>query len=133
MRTSNASSLSRQTLLPLLHALGALAIFGSLAACTAETAPGEGAEHAGEALASGGGGGGAGESWACTGPANTCICTGDDDCNDMFSSGVCGDKAICQINSQDIPKCVCTMGDILVTKPTHPIVSPINPPTKRAN
>lgn len=25
----------------------------------------------------------------------TCDCSGDDDCNDMFSSGVCGDIAFC--------------------------------------
>ena len=25
----------------------------------------------------------------------TCDCSGDDDCNDMFSSGVCGDIALC--------------------------------------
>ena len=36
-----------------------------------------------------------------------CKCTGDDDCNNMFSSGVCGPDAICQINSANIPKCVC--------------------------
>lgn len=24
-----------------------------------------------------------------------CGCSGDDDCNDMFSSGVCGDLAVC--------------------------------------
>jgi hypothetical protein len=26
----------------------------------------------------------------------TCTCQGDDDCNDMFSSGVCGDIATCR-------------------------------------
>ncbi|MDB4936339.1 MAG: hypothetical protein JWP87_3311 [Labilithrix sp.] len=36
-----------------------------------------------------------------------CTCTGDVDCNDMFSSGVCGEKAICQINANDVPRCRC--------------------------
>lgn len=31
--------------------------------------------------------------YSCDGPK--CKCTGDDDCNDMFSAGVCGDIASC--------------------------------------
>jgi hypothetical protein len=27
-----------------------------------------------------------------------CTCTGDDDCNDMFGAGVCGDIAVCNPN-----------------------------------
>lgn len=26
---------------------------------------------------------------------NYCVCSGDEDCNDMFSSGLCGDEAVC--------------------------------------
>lgn len=38
-----------------------------------------------------------------------CTCTGDDDCNDMFSGDDCGPKAICQINPAGIPRCRCSV------------------------
>ncbi len=47
-----------------------------------------------------------GSDW-CPPDSKYCKCTGDDDCNGMFSSGVCGPEAVCQINSANIPKCVC--------------------------
>jgi hypothetical protein len=37
--------------------------------------------------------GGRGLGFAC-GPAG-CVCTGDADCNDMFSTSVCGPYAVC--------------------------------------
>lgn len=38
-----------------------------------------------------------------------CTCTGDIDCNDMFSGTSCTDgPAICQINGEGIPRCRCT-------------------------
>jgi hypothetical protein len=38
-----------------------------------------------------------------------CTCTGDEDCNIMFSSGVCGESAICQISPTGVPKCRCSV------------------------
>jgi hypothetical protein len=38
--------------------------------------------------------GGPGTGYTCDGAI--CTCTGDEDCNDMFSSGVCGDIAQCR-------------------------------------
>ena len=46
-----------------------------------------------------------GQDW-CPPDSPFCTCTGDDDCNDMFSTDVCGPSAICQIKG-DIPKCRC--------------------------
>jgi hypothetical protein len=40
----------------------------------------------------------------CSGPL--CICSGDDDCNDLFSSGLCGD-GICFEDGQGGVVCVC--------------------------
>lgn len=36
----------------------------------------------------------------------TCSCTGDDDCNDMFCSGVCGGDAVCDETSGTYCWCV---------------------------
>jgi hypothetical protein len=75
------------------------------AACAANTSP-EGAERSDQALAPGGGSLG----YSCDGIY--CTCTGDDDCNNMFSDGVCGEgpkSAICQINSADVPRCRCSV------------------------
>jgi hypothetical protein len=40
----------------------------------------------------------------CSGPL--CICSGDDDCNDMFTTGLCGD-AICFSDSAGNVVCLC--------------------------
>jgi hypothetical protein len=47
------------------------------------------------------GGGGGGHNYTCEGLQ--CTCTGDIDCNDMFSDGVCGDIASC---NDDVCKCL---------------------------
>jgi hypothetical protein len=36
-----------------------------------------------------------------------CTCTGDDDCNDMFEDGVCGDVTSCDTTDPLNPKCEC--------------------------
>lgn len=41
-----------------------------------------------------------------------CTCTGDPDCNDMFSGTECGTgpkSAICQINGAGVPRCRCSV------------------------
>ena len=48
-----------------------------------------------------GGGGKGGLSYSCEGLQ--CTCTGDADCNDMFTDGVCGDIASC---NDDVCKCL---------------------------
>jgi hypothetical protein len=35
-----------------------------------------------------------------------CVCSGDDDCNDMFTGGVCGD-AMCFTDSEGGVVCIC--------------------------
>jgi hypothetical protein len=40
----------------------------------------------------------------CSGPL--CVCTGDDDCNDMFTTGLCGD-AICFETADGGVVCLC--------------------------
>jgi hypothetical protein len=57
-----------------------------------------------------------------------CTCTGDDDCNDMFSSDVCGPTAICQINSANIPKCRCKTALSLWGKTKKPYLITVRPP-----
>lgn len=53
-----------------------------------------------------GGGTGGSSGWSrernCSG--FRCTCEGDDACNDMFLSGVCGDVAVCH---GDLPVCEC--------------------------
>jgi hypothetical protein len=53
-----------------------------------------------------------GSDW-CPPDSKYCHCTGDDDCNNMFTSGACGPEAVCQINSANIPKCVCKTAGIV--------------------
>jgi hypothetical protein len=53
-------------------------------------------------------GGGAGAGFTCDDGANTCTCTGDDDCNDMFGSGLCGGQATCDTSNPLRPICTCT-------------------------
>lgn len=48
-----------------------------------------------------------------------CTCTGDDDCNDMFSGDDCGPKAICQISPTGIPRCRCSVAHAGQTRGTH--------------
>jgi hypothetical protein len=43
--------------------------------------------------------------YACDGPL--CICEGDDDCNDMFTTAGCGDIAQCYSDGQGGVVCVC--------------------------
>lgn len=55
-------------------------------------------------------GGGGRAAYTCSG--RYCTCTGDEDCNDMFSDGVCAEgpkSAICQINQADVPRCRCSI------------------------
>jgi len=54
-------------------------------------------------LVRGGSGGGAG--YTCSGLK--CTCTGDDDCNDMFGSGKCGDISSCDTTDPLNPVCEC--------------------------
>ena len=36
-----------------------------------------------------------------------CTCSGDEDCNDMFSSGECGDLSGCDTSDPEQPQCWC--------------------------
>ena len=110
MRTTPLSSY-----LPSLDRLalvaGAIVLSAASAACAAGGSPpsAESTGNTSEALPVGGGGGGVGYTCAPDDLGTVlCTCTGDDDCNAMYSSGVCGDNGICQINSSDIPRCRCT-------------------------
>jgi hypothetical protein len=75
----------------------------ALNACTAETAQEEQPVASNEsALINTGGGGGL--SYSCEGLL--CTCTGDVDCNDMFSDGICGPIASCDDTTYP-PTCKC--------------------------
>jgi len=65
-----------------------------------------GTESATAALDNGTGGAAAG--FTCDDGANTCTCVGDDDCNDMFGSGLCGSPATCDTSNPSRPVCTCT-------------------------
>ena len=54
------------------------------------------------------GSGGAAAGFTCDDSANTCTCVGDDDCNDMFGSGLCGPQATCDTSNPSRPVCTCT-------------------------
>jgi hypothetical protein len=49
--------------------------------------------------------GGSGLGFQCTGLH--CSCNGDDDCNDMFTTNVCGDIAQCYEDSDGSVRCEC--------------------------
>ena len=91
----------------------ALALFATqtlaLGGCANEGAPAEKQENTaneGEAVISNGGGGASEHFWCAEG---FCTCTGDEDCNDMYSGGACTSApGICQISPTDIPRCRCT-------------------------
>ena len=51
--------------------------------------------------------GGSGSSYSCGG--GVCTCYGDDDCNDMFSSGVCGGAGLCHDDAKGT-WCECVSG-----------------------
>jgi hypothetical protein len=53
------------------------------------------------------GGGGVAGSFTCDDGAGTCTCVGDDDCNDMFGSGLCGPVASCDTSNPLRPVCTC--------------------------
>ena len=72
------------------------------------------------------GGGGASAGYTCSG--GYCTCTGDPDCNDMFSDGVCGTgpkSSICHINEADVPRCRCSMARRIDSRPI--VVAPVTP------
>lgn len=48
---------------------------------------------------------GTGLGFTCSGLR--CTCSGDDDCNDMFSTGLCGDVAQCYEDSNGGVRCEC--------------------------
>ncbi len=59
-----------------------------------------------------------------------CTCTGDAECNDMFSDGVCGDgprSAICHINEADVPRCRCAIARTVQPWPWPVVVQPVPP------
>ena len=63
---------------------------------------------------------GARQNFSCSG--SFCTCTGDDDCNGMFSGSACTDgPAICQINASDIPRCRCAAA---MSGKGHPVKRP---------
>jgi len=79
----------------------------SLVGCGANLDPGSPeVESTPAALNNGGGSASAG--FTCDDSANTCTCVGDDDCNDMFGSGLCGPQANCDTSNPSRPVCTCT-------------------------
>ncbi len=54
--------------------------------------------------------------FTCDDIANTCTCVGDDACNDMFGSGLCGGTATCDTSNPSQPVCTCTQA-LRVVKP----------------
>jgi hypothetical protein len=74
-------------------------------------APGE--ETTTAALARGGGG--AVGSFTCDDSAGTCTCVGDDECNEMFGSGLCGPVASCDTSNPLQPVCTCRQALRVVT------------------
>jgi hypothetical protein len=69
-----------------------------------------------------GGGGGVAASFTCDDTANTCTCIGDDDCNEMFGSGLCGPNASCDTSNPSRPVCTCTQAMTVVVKGRVPVV-----------
>jgi hypothetical protein len=53
--------------------------------------------------------GGLGEAgtFTCDDGLGTCTCVGDDQCNDMFGSGLCGSDATCDTSNPSRPVCTC--------------------------
>jgi len=45
-----------------------------------------------------------------------CTCSGDDDCNDMFGDGVCGDISSCDASDPLHPTCECLMFKVSVPR-----------------
>jgi hypothetical protein len=62
-------------------------------------------------------GGGTRAGYTCSGLK--CTCTGDDDCNDMFSDGVCGDVSSCDTTNPLNPTCECLI--FKVSRPRHSV------------
>src|SRR5262245_54778202 len=84
-----------------------LTSLAGLVGCDAGVDPGAPEqERTTAALNNGTVGGSAG--FTCDDGANTCTCTGDDDCNDMFGSGLCGPNATCDTSNPSRPVCTCT-------------------------
>ena len=46
--------------------------------------------------------------FTCDDIARTCTCVGDDECNEMFGSGLCGGEATCDTSNPLRPVCTCT-------------------------
>ena len=86
----------------ILHVLCLAAVLGG---CAASTEPTDGLVESSEQALKGGGGGRTSLGYACSGLR--CTCTGDIDCNDMFSDGVCGDIATCDDTDPLNPHCEC--------------------------
>jgi hypothetical protein len=53
------------------------------------------------------GGAGAAGSFTCDDGAGTCTCVGDEECNEMFGSGLCGGQASCDTSDPLRPVCTC--------------------------
>jgi hypothetical protein len=102
----NANRFVSTLCLPVILVLGASALGGCAADAAApdqESDPAEKTGGAESALAVGSGGSGS-HGYTCSGLH--CSCTGDVDCNDMFSDGVCGDIAVCD-DTNPTPTCEC--------------------------
>ena len=119
MRTNSPFRLASFFRVATLLAEIALPSAASLGACAASTGDERDAQSS-ERLAPGGGGGGGGGGAGYTCGGGFCTCTGDDDCNDMYSGTACKNDGICQINSDGVPKCRCTAAAASVTSP-HPV------------
>lgn len=46
--------------------------------------------------------------FTCMGPL--CACSGDPDCNDLFSTGLCGSNAVCFLQPGGGVICICSRG-----------------------
>jgi hypothetical protein len=65
-------------------------------------------------------GSGAASTFTCDDTAHTCTCVGDDECNEMFGSGLCGPDASCDTSNPTQPVCTCKQA--MLVKPKVPPV-----------
>jgi hypothetical protein len=95
-------------------ALSLTALVG-LVGCDAAPDAGAPAEQTDTAALNNGGLGTTGSGF-CDPETHICTCVGDDECNDMFGSGVCKDQGSCDTSNPLQPVCTCTQA-LRVVKP----------------
>jgi hypothetical protein len=107
----------------ILHVLCTLCAAATLVGCASSTEPTDDLSESSEEALNKGGRTSPRLGYSCEGLKCTCI--GDDDCNDMFSDGVCGDIAVCDDTDPLNPRCEC----IIVLGIKRPSAWAKKPPT----